>query len=585
MYGAILGDMIGAPYEFGRGDKAKDFPLSGGESRFTDGTVMTAAVAEALMEVSPEAEDSVICEAVCASMHRWGRRYPDAGSGIRSGRWLEAESKEPCGSGGSGSAMRVSAAGWLYETIGETRRVARLSAAATHDRPEGIKGAEAAASAIFLARTGSGKEEIREYIEREFHYDLSRSREEIRPSCHQAETCQQTVPEAVTAFLEGEDFEDAVRKAVSLGGGSDMLTCITGGIAEAFWGVPAELTEECRKRLPEDIRMVLDRFRERRLQAAWEAVGSIYLEGNERIEAAVEAYFAQPEEETLQAVLDAIRSRMHQDGHFLFPVTGSEKDGLVLRTVLTADGKERPAAFTSQAQLRKGPESRILSNFIEAMLKVFADTDSPGLLLNPWGRSFLLTADLIRRILREDGEGEGTDSDAAVTPEQPAAGSRLKKAVEGLRHCSTDRSLIRLLHILRESTVWVPCRAVMSEADSAALEKILKEAEAEGGLSMAEGKTITNQDSVRMVPDLLESGGDLFFPVFSSEEEMGEYGQGMSRIEVPFPEAAKRALRSGPEVRGAVVDAFTEPFVLPPEVLEAIAETPDDAGQEEAENG
>ena len=156
--------------------------------------------------------------------------------------------------------MRVSAAGWLYEDLRETRRIAQLTAEVTHNHPEGIKGAEATAAAIFLARTGSSKNEIRDCIVREFGYDLSRSCDEIRPGYHHVESCQETVPEAMTAFLEGSDFEDVIRTAVSLGGDCDTLTCIAGSIAEAFCGIPAPMKLECRNRLPGDVIGVLDRF-------------------------------------------------------------------------------------------------------------------------------------------------------------------------------------------------------------------------------------------------------------------------------------------------------------------------------------
>ena len=156
--------------------------------------------------------------------------------------------------------MRVSAAGWLYDTLEETRRIARLTAEVTHNHPEGIKGAEATAAAIFLARTGEDKERIRAYITDQFGYDLSRTCDEIRPAYYHVESCQQTVPEALTAFLEGTSFEDVIRTAVSLGGDCDTLTCIAGGVAEAFYGVPEELKAECRVRLPQDLLEVLDRF-------------------------------------------------------------------------------------------------------------------------------------------------------------------------------------------------------------------------------------------------------------------------------------------------------------------------------------
>ncbi len=266
MYGAILGDIIGSPYEFDQGGKTKEFPLFVPESRFTDDTVMTVAVAETLMDTDPQ-DAGRLRDALVASMRKWGGRYPHAGYGCRFGLWLRAAQPEPYGSYGNGSAMRVSSVGWLYESLSETRRVARLTAEVTHNHPEGVKGAEATASAIFLARTGSSKEEIRSFVVREFAYDLSRTCDEIRPGYRHNESCQKTVPEAITAFLEGQDFEDVIRTAVSLGGDCDTLTCIAGSIAEAFYGVPAALKAECAARLPEDMRAVLARFDTRRKPA------------------------------------------------------------------------------------------------------------------------------------------------------------------------------------------------------------------------------------------------------------------------------------------------------------------------------
>ncbi len=265
MYGAILGDMIGAPYEFDRGDKTKAFPLFIDDSRFTDDTVMTIAVAEALLD-DPDAGDKEIKAALMRAMQKWGRRYPRAGYGRRFSVWLQARHPRPYGSYGNGAAMRVSAAGWLYGTLGETRRIARLTAEVTHDHPEGIKGAEAAAAAVFMARNGAAKGEIRDYIVREFGYDLSRTCDEIRPGYHHVESCQETVPEAITAFLEGTDFEDVIRTAVSLGGDCDTLTCIAGSVAEAFYGVPASLVQACRDRLPDDMIEILDRFAAARIR-------------------------------------------------------------------------------------------------------------------------------------------------------------------------------------------------------------------------------------------------------------------------------------------------------------------------------
>lgn len=259
MIGAILGDMIGAPYEFDRGNKTKDFPLFSRESKFTDDSVMTVAVAEALISSYGKSDDE-IRTALVDSMQKWGKRYPHAGYGGMFRRWLITKEPKPYGSFGNGSAMRVSSAGWLYDDIDTTRKMAALTADVTHNHPEGIKGAEATASAILLARNGSSKDEIKEYIIREFGYDLSRTCDEIRPTYHHVESCQETVPEAITAFLEGTDFEDVIRTAVSLGGDCDTLTCIAGGIAEAYYGIPDKISAEGYNRMNTDMREVLCRF-------------------------------------------------------------------------------------------------------------------------------------------------------------------------------------------------------------------------------------------------------------------------------------------------------------------------------------
>ena len=260
MYGAILGDIIGSPYEFDRGNKTKDFPLLSGRSEFTDDTVMTIAVADAFLPIQPDMDDDAIHQRVVAKMQKYGRLYPHAGYGGRFRHWLRDRHPQPYNSWGNGSAMRVSSVGWLYNDLETVRRMARLSAEVTHNHPEGIKGAEATAAAIFLARSGSTKAEIKAYIEENFHYDLSRTCDEIRPSYRHVESCQETVPEAITAFLEGQSFEDVIRTAVSLGGDSDTLTCIAGSMAEAFYGVPEELKAECQNRLPEDLLEVLQHF-------------------------------------------------------------------------------------------------------------------------------------------------------------------------------------------------------------------------------------------------------------------------------------------------------------------------------------
>jgi len=261
VYGAIIGDIVGSPYEFNENNiKTKEFPLFSPRSEFTDDTVMTLAVAKAFMDAGAEADDETVLAHLYTEMKRLGRAYPAAGYGARFSMWLFLQGGVPYNSYGNGSAMRVSAIGWMYDSIEATRKAARLSAQITHNHPEGIKGAEATAAAIFLARRGSSKQEIRDYITAEFGYDLSRTCDEIRPTYRHVESCQQTVPEAIIAFLEGENFEDVLRTAVSLGGDSDTLTAIAGSIAEAYYGAPEELKQEALCRLPDDLKDILLRF-------------------------------------------------------------------------------------------------------------------------------------------------------------------------------------------------------------------------------------------------------------------------------------------------------------------------------------
>ena len=193
-------------------------------------------------------------------MRLYGQAFPHAGYGGIFRRWLKSPNPQPYGSYGNGSAMRVASVAWLFDDLETVRHMARLPAGGTHNHPEGIKGAEATASAIFLARTGSTREQIKAYMEDAFGYDLSRTCDEIRPTYHHVESCQETVPEAIIAFLEGESFEDVIRTAVSLGGDCDTLTCIAGSIAEGFYGVPENLKQQCRNRLPEPLLEVLLKF-------------------------------------------------------------------------------------------------------------------------------------------------------------------------------------------------------------------------------------------------------------------------------------------------------------------------------------
>lgn len=259
MIGAILGDIIGSPYEFGPKCKTKNFPLFNSHSTFTDDSVMTIAVADALINSKGKTDEETKNNLI-ESMRKWGNKYINAGYGGMFFQWLKSKNPQPYYSYGNGAAMRVAAAGWLYDSFEETWKKARLTAEVTHNHPEGIKGAECVAVIIWMARHKKTKNEIRALIEDVFGYDLSRTCDEIRLNYKFNETCQDTVPEAITAFLEGNDFEDVIRTAVSLGGDCDTLTCIAGSMAEAYYDIPEYLKQECFNRIEDDMKSVLVKF-------------------------------------------------------------------------------------------------------------------------------------------------------------------------------------------------------------------------------------------------------------------------------------------------------------------------------------
>jgi ADP-ribosylglycohydrolase len=253
MLGAIAGDVIGSAHEASP-VKATDFELFPPGSRFTDDTVLTVATAEALLGDGDYA----------GAYRRCGRAYPNAGYGGSFDRWMLSEDAGPYNSWGNGAAMRVSPVGFAVETVDEVLAEAARSAAVTHNHPEGIKGAQAAALAVFLARSGADKENIRSEIQDRFGYDLTRSLDAIRPAYRFDVSCQGSVPESLIAFLESIDYESAVRNAISLGGDADTMACIAGGFAQAFYGaVPEQIAREVRSRLPGGFLDVLDRFESR----------------------------------------------------------------------------------------------------------------------------------------------------------------------------------------------------------------------------------------------------------------------------------------------------------------------------------
>ena len=255
LYGAIFGDIAGSTYEF-RACKNYNFTTVPEKSHFTDDTVMTLAVASWLME------DPSSLEVLVKEMQFFGNSYPRAGYGGMFRKWLVAKDPKPYNSFGNGSAMRVSPCAWVANSLEEAERLAKMSALPTHNHPEGIKGAQAVAAAIYLAKIGSSKEVIKDYIETAYGYNLSRTIQEIKDSGYNFDsTCQGSVPESIIAFLESDDFEDCIRKAIWLGGDADTQAAIAGSIAEAYYGrVPGQFIGVVEKKLDAYLLSVLNKF-------------------------------------------------------------------------------------------------------------------------------------------------------------------------------------------------------------------------------------------------------------------------------------------------------------------------------------
>lgn len=253
MIGAIAGDIIGSIYEF-HNIKTTEFALFSPGCRFTDDSVLTIALADTLLNHKDFA----------STLKEYCLAYPDAGYGERFLNWATSDDREPYHSWGNGAAMRISPVGYAFSTLEETLRQAEKYTAVTHNHPEGIKGAQVTAASIFMARSGSSKEDIRTYVSTTFGYDLSRPLEVIRPAYTYDISCQGTVPQALTAFLESTDFESAIRNAVSLGGDCDTLTCITGGIAQAYYrGVPELIIRRVFEILPAPLKKITHKFTEK----------------------------------------------------------------------------------------------------------------------------------------------------------------------------------------------------------------------------------------------------------------------------------------------------------------------------------
>ena len=429
MLGAIFGDIAGSVYEFNN-TSDYNFEMLTEHSRPTDDSYMTLAVARALMETYGK-DDETIKRAVVKRMQEFGRKYPDGDYGNRFSQWLLEDDPKPYRSFGNGSAMRVAAAGWLYQTLDETLHAAKLTAEVTHNHPEGIKGAQAVAAAIFLARAGADKDEIMSYISNKFEYDLLRSLAEIKPYYEFYETCQKSVPEAIIAFYEGESYEDVIRKSISLGGDSDTIACMAGSIAEAYFGMPEEFKEEALARLTPELRQIAEDFsafydeHSGKPKEGWEDdVKDAFLPDdpfaklNPFIEQLMDEYYDDPENDRkILNIFDAIVIAMGQEGRVLIPVEVVDGKEQRLLQLEDAEGNISLPVFTSRKKLREGGAgdcSTVSRSMEEYFKQVLSRDEVEGIVINPGTKSLFLGKALLENLIRQNEENKPKQEKASA---------------------------------------------------------------------------------------------------------------------------------------------------------------------------
>ena len=414
MFGAIIGDIVGSRFEFNN-ILSKDFEFFHPNCEFTDDSVMTCAVAQALMDSSEDFSD--LPEKTVRAMQRIGRRYPGCGYGASFIHWMFSDDPQPYNSYGNGSAMRTSAVGWLYDSLERTREVAAAAAAVTHNHPEGIKGAECTAAVIYMARTGVPKDEIRSYVIREFGYDLSESLEQLRARHEHVESCQDSLPKALTSFFEGNSFEDVVRNAVSLGGDTDTLGAIAGAMGEAMYGVPAILFAECRARVTEDMLEVMDRFDKKIGRGDMDARKNRE-QKNRLIKDAVHELLKDDSNQKLSTLIRILVDRMHEGGTVDVPVIdktnafGSidpekltiggtfqleEEAHLVIEKVRSERGRVMIPLYTDPEEYLKGAVSHITIEMpiFDLFKAAIVDEEANEIVINPFGEAYVLNGQLL----------------------------------------------------------------------------------------------------------------------------------------------------------------------------------------------
>lgn len=418
MLGAIFGDIVGSPYEFNN-IKTEDFPLISKSCRFTDDSVMTVAVAKALMD-SEGKGDEAIKAALRLQMKAFGKLYNEAGYGARFKQWIESDSNEGYGSYGNGSAMRVSPVGWMYDSIERTLQVAKLTAEVTHNHPEGIKGAQAVAAAIFFARHKVDKKDLKSYIEQTFDYDLSRTLDEIRPGYTFDVSCQGSVPEAIIAFLESNGYVDAVKKAVSIGGDSDTIACITGAIAEAYYGMPEPVKQDALSFMTRDMKAVYYRFRDFMAKNPNGIHETAYRKNLTDslpadltfLEECIDAFHEDLKENKKGKVLspervyNELERLLESEAEMIILVEPPETvkallSAPVVRVIQDVDGNLLFPVFTSEEGASRLDNAYGITDTLENILEAVKNNkDIKGIVINPFSKNFLIQREGIEYLLR-----------------------------------------------------------------------------------------------------------------------------------------------------------------------------------------
>ena len=503
MYGAILGDIVGSRFEFDNGGWTKDFELLTFENKWTDDTVMTVAVAEALMEAGKDAPVSEIEAACIKSMQKWGQKYPYAGYGSRFIHWVSSKDPRPYGSYGNGSAMRVSPVGLAYDTLERTREVARATAVVSHNHPEGIKGAECTAAVMYLARTGATKEEIADYVIKEFGYDFSESLEAMRARHEHLESCQDSLPKALRSFMDGESYEDVVRNAVSLGGDTDTLAAIAGAMGEAFFDMPFALKEMCLKNVKPDMFEVIrkfDRFIGRELNDEKEE----YID-NAPLAAAFLLFMEEEDDqkrvESFYTFLNMLAMRISEDATVPMPFVDVDD---------------------------------VLHKELERML-LSGDEESDGEKPEEVGYT-----------------GSEVEPDGEKLEGAAPAGSKVASDGEGLREAEPDMSKVAPGGKESEGADRMHLEDLDIEQIKARLEKC---------------DTLQTEEEVRLRMDtMIDDESGLWLPMFINRRELDMGRTANVIMPVPIMDILKAGLERE-DLKGVVINPFSRPFTMPKELL------------------